>query len=649
MEAKAYLKPKEATAKTSGNPDPGGKHRRSFTRLLRHREMMMALGSGVMMLIGWIAGQWALPGWFSTGMYIAAYGLGGFTKARDGVATLLREKDLDVNLLMIAAAAGAAAIGYWNEGAMLIFIFALSGALESYASEQSKKDISALAALRPEVAVKIEDGVRREVRVEELEVGDLLLIRPDEVIPADGVIQNGDSYVNQASITGESVPVRKGRGDEVYAGTLNEDGALYVTVGSPAEGTLFAKIIRLVEQAEKETPKTQQFIKRLEGTYAKTVLAVTAALLLLSPVLLGWPWEQSFYKSMVFLVVASPCALVSSVMPVMLSAMSRSARRGVLFKAAASMDRLAGIKVAAFDKTGTLTLGNPVVTEMITLEGWEQNEVLAAAAAIEQWSRHPLARAVLAEAKKENLELPAAEDIQSLPGRGIQARIGGRTWIIEKANEQDLLFPDQLRGVIQGLTEQGNTVSTISCNGSYAAILGIRDEIRPEAREAISRLHRLGIKTIMLTGDRKVTADFIAAAAGIDEVYGDLLPEEKLERVKELGQRIGQVAMVGDGVNDAPALATASVGIAMGEGGSGAALDVADIVLMNGKLDKLADTMELAARARSVVMQNLIFAGAVILLLVTSNFIQDIPLPLGVIGHEGSTILVILNGLRLLR
>lgn len=649
MEAKAYLKPQGAKVKTSGNPDPGHKHRKSLTRMLHHREMMMALGSGLLMLIGWIVGQCALPGWISTGMYIAAYGLGGFTKARDGIATLLREKDLDVNLLMIAAAAGAAAIGYWNEGAMLIFIFALSGALESYASEQSKKDISALAALRPEMAVKLEDGEMREVRAEALEVGDLVLVRPDEVIPADGVIQNGDSYVNQASITGESVPVRKGRGDEVYAGTLNEDGALYVTVGSPAEGTLFAKIIKLVEQAEKETPKTQQFIKRLEGTYAKAVLAVTAILLVLSPLLLGWSWQQSFYKSMVFLVVASPCALVSSVMPVMLSAMSRSARRGVLFKAAASMDRLAGIQVAAFDKTGTLTLGNPVVTEMIPAEGWEQSEVLAAAASVEQWSGHPLARAVVAAAKKENLEQLAAEDLLLLPGRGIQARIGGRKWVIEKANEQDPTLPDQLKKDIRRLTEQGNTVSAVMCEGEYAGVLAIRDELRPEAKEALARLHRLGIRTVMLTGDRKITAESIAAAVGIDEVYGDLLPEEKLGLVKELGQRYGQVAMIGDGVNDAPALATASVGIAMGEGGSGAALDVADLVLMNGKLDKLADTMELAARARRVVMQNLIFAGAVILLLVTGNFIQDIPLPLGVIGHEGSTILVILNGLRLLR
>lgn len=649
MEAKAYLKPQDAKVKTSGNPNPGGKHRRSLARMLRHREMMMALGSGLLMLIGWMAGLFALPGWISTGLYIAAYGLGGFTKARDGVTTLLREKDLDVNLLMIAAATGAAAIGYWNEGAMLIFIFALSGALESYASEQSKKDISALAALRPEVAVRLEDGERREVRVEELAVGDLLLIRPDEIIPADGIIQNGDSYVNQASITGESVPLRKGRGDEVYAGTLNEDSVLYVTVSSPAEGTLFAKIIKLVEQAEKEAPRTQQFIKRLEGTYAKVVLAVTAALLLLLPLVLGWSWQQTFYKSMVFLVVASPCALVSSVMPAMLSAMSRSARRGVLFKGAASMDRLAGVKAAAFDKTGTLTLGEPVLTEIFTLEGWERSEVLAASASVEQWSGHPLARAVLAEALKENLELLVAEDVQSLPGRGIQASIAGKLWIIEKANEQDMQLPDQLREGLRRLAEQGNTVSTVSCDGQYGAVLGIRDEIRPEAKEAIARLHRLGIKTVMLTGDRKVTADSIAAEAGIDEVYGDLLPEEKLERVKELGQRIGQVAMIGDGVNDAPALATASVGIAMGEGGSGAALDVADVVLMNGKLDRLADTLELAARARRIVRQNLIFAGAVILLLVISNFIQNIPLPLGVIGHEGSTILVILNGLRLLR
>jgi len=615
--------------------------------LLKHKEMVFAISSGALMLLAWGIGTWSHV--LSIIVYIAAYAVGGYIKAREGIETLVKERDLDVNLLMIAAALGAASIGYWNEGAMLIFIFALSGALESFASERSMKDISALIALRPETALKVDgDGISM-VAVGELIVGDLLLVKPGEVIPADGVVQSGGSSVNQSTITGESIPVDKSTGDEVYAGTLNGQGALYVEVTSPAEGTLFSKIIAMVEQAQNETPASQRFIKKLEGIYAKSVVAITILLILFTPLVLGLTWSQAFYKAMVFLVVASPCAVVASVMPATLSAMSKSARKGVLFKGAAHMDLLSEAKVVAFDKTGTLTSGSPEVTDLVVMEGYDRLTVLAACAAAESLSQHPLARAIVRKAMDEGITLRAADELQDLPGWGIEALVEGRKWRIGKAEADADGLPSELRNRMQALTETGNTVSMVQCDGEYVALIALRDNIRPQAKETIRKLRELGIATAMLTGDRSATAQAIANEAGVDYVFGDLLPQDKVSHVSELRKKYGHVVMVGDGVNDAPALAAATVGIAMGGGGSGAALEIADVVLMNDNLERIADTFSLARRTKRIVRQNLVFAACVILTLVVSNFVQGIALPLGVVGHEGSTILVILNGLRLLR
>ncbi|WP_178018836.1 heavy metal translocating P-type ATPase [uncultured Paenibacillus sp.] len=635
--------------KTAHQPNPGKKPRFDWMRLLRHKEMLLALSSGGLMLVAWVWGLQGTMPWISVVLYIAAYAVGGYVKAREGLITLVKEHDLDVNLLMIAAALGAASIGYWNEGAMLIFIFALSGALESFASDRSRKDISALIAMKPETALRVGgDGVE-VVPVEALAVGDLLLVKPGEVIPADGTIQTGNSAVNQSAITGESIPVDKQPGDGVFAGTLNGEGAIYVEVSSPAEGTLFAKIITLVEQAQQEVPGTQRFIKRLEGIYAKTIVAATLALILLTPWLAGWSWSFAFYKAMVFLVVASPCAIVSSVMPVMLSAMSKSARKGVLFKGGAHMDHLGSIRVVAFDKTGTLTEGSPVVTGLYTAEGYDPREVLAACAAAESLSEHPLAKAIVRKAEAEGLPLRGAEELRALPGWGIEAEVFGATWRVGKVDDSDPVLPAPLAEQLRAWIAESHTVSAIQRNGAYAGLIALRDEVRPQAKAAIARLHELGIAVAMLTGDRSVTAGALAGEIGLDLVYGDLLPQEKVEHVKALRERYGSVAMVGDGVNDAPALAAATVGIAMGGGGSGAALEVADVVLMNDSIERIAETISLARRARRIVKQNLTFAGAVILMLIISNFSAGIPLPLGVVGHEGSTLLVILNGLRLLR
>lgn len=635
--------------------------------LLSNAEVVAALGSGLLMLVAWLTSQWSEP--LSVVLYVISYAVGGWVKAKEGVETLLKERDLDVNLLMIAAAMGAAAIGYWNEGAMLIFIFALSGALESYTMERSRKDISSLMELQPETALRIEKGEMVSVSISKLEIGDLILVKPGELIPADGKIYRGSSSVNQASITGESVPVDKSVGDEVFTGTLNGEGVLYIEVTQSAESTLFAKIIKLVEEAENEVPESQRFIKRFESIYARVVVIATVALIVLATPVLGWDWDTTFYKAMVFLVVASPCALVSSIMPAMLSAISNRARKGVLFKGGAHVENMARTAVVAFDKTGTLTLGTPVVTDFIAGEGWDRHELLGISASIERMSKHPLALAIVQSAQKEGAELQQVENGQSITGWGMQAEVEGITWKIGKSDILDQPTADQYSGeastqkdlsvleenrqhwlsIRNTLESEGKTVSVILKGDRIAGMIALQDAVRPQAAMAVKQLQQLGIKVAMLTGDRKATADVIAKQSGVDMVFSDLLPEDKVTHIKELRSRYGHVVMVGDGVNDAPALATATVGIGMGVSGSGTALEVADAVLMNDNIDEIAGTVKVARRVQRIVKQNMIFAITVILTLIAANFIQGVALPLGVIGHEGSTILVILNGLRLLR
>ncbi|XMB29104.1 heavy metal translocating P-type ATPase [Paenibacillus sp. BR2-3] len=641
-------------AKSAKQPQSPNRRKFDLQAVLSNSEMQAALGSGVLMLIAWAVGGWSEI--LSVLLYVLSYALGGWMKAKEGVDTLIKERDLDVNLLMIAAALGAASIGYWNEGATLIFIFALSGALESYTMERSKKDISSLMALKPATALRIEKGTMNEVDIDQLAIGDLLLVRPGELIPADGKVCRGESSVDQASITGESVPVDKSAGHEVFAGTVNGEGPLYIEVTKSAENTLFAKIIKMVEEAEKEVPESQRFIKRLEAIYARVVVASTLALILLPPLLLDWSWSTTFYKAMVFLVVASPCALCSSIMPAMLSAISKSARRGILFKGGVHLENMARTSVVAFDKTGTLTEGSPQVTDFIAGGEYDRDELLAICASIENMSRHPLAEAIVRKAEDEYLVLRGVQETKSLTGWGIEGQIDGRQWRIGKTNildTQTIQAPDAgleyWRTLRQQLEGEGKTVSIILEGERIAGMIALQDTVRPQAEAAVRKLQRLGIKVAMLTGDRAATASVIAGKTGVDLVYSDLLPEDKVMHIKTLREQYGHVVMVGDGVNDAPALATATVGMGMGMKGSGAALEIADVVLMNDNIEEIAATISLARRTQKIVKQNMIFAAGVITVLILSNFLQGIPLPIGVVGHEGSTILVILNGLRLLR
>ncbi|GIO13743.1 ATPase [Cohnella xylanilytica] len=625
------------------------KARRSGKEWLeRYGEGMAALASGVLIAVAWTLEKHTHAG--AVAFYLLAFAVGGFVKAKEGLMTLIEERDLDVNLLMIVAAIGAACIGYWTEGAMLIFIFSLSGALETYTMDRSSRDISSLMDLKPETAVRYADGAETVVPIERLAVGDLVVVKPGERIPADGVVKEGASSVNQASITGESIPVDKGAGDEVFAGTLNGQGALFVEVAKTSESTLFAKMIRLVQEAQSEKPASQLFMERFERIYARLVLLVSAILIAVPPFLLGWSWEATFYKAMVFLVVASPCALVASIMPAMLSAISSGARIGVLFKGGAHLDHVAGVKAIAFDKTGTLTAGKPVVTDVVAFGGYEADEVLRIAASLESLSEHPLAKAIVGEARSRGLAYGRPTDFRALTGSGIQARWDGDLWKIGKpAFVDEALRSEELASAVDRLEEEGKTVAVLHREGELVGVVALRDEIRPEAKRAVAKLRKLGIEVAMLTGDRSRTASAIARELGIGRVYAELLPEEKVAKVKELRREYGSVAMVGDGVNDAPALASATVGIAMGGAGSDAALETADLVLMNDDIGRIADAVALGRRTRRIVKQNVVFALAVILALIASNFSQGIALPLGVVGHEGSTILVILNGLRMLR
>lgn len=632
----------------SAAPQPGRKRGPNFKMMLQNKEMQAALGSGVMMLVAW--GVSGSHEFLSILLYIAAYTIGGWTKAKEGVATLVKERDLDVNLLMIAAAVGAATIGYWNEGAMLIFIFALSGALESYTTERSHKDISSLISLKPETALRIDNGTMELVQAEELVPGDLILVKPGELMPSDGRIYKGYSAVNQSSITGESTPVEKTTGDEVFAGTMNGEGALYIEVTQRAENSLFSKIIKLVEEAQSEVPASQRFIEKFEGIYAKFIVAITLVIIGALPLLFGWTWGDSFYKACVFLVVASPCALVASIMPVMLSSISSSARRGLLFKGGAHVENMAKTAVVAFDKTGTLTRGVPEVTDLYPAEGYDEMQLLAVSAAIESQSMHPLAEAIVNKARISGAEILEADEVQSITGWGLEGIVNGVKWSIGKTDRLDQGEVDSFWVHTRASLEQeGKTVSVIMRGDDIAGIIAMRDTVRPQAADAVKRLQQLGVKVAMLTGDRQGTADVIAEETGVDFVYAELLPQQKVEQVRKLRETYGHVVMVGDGVNDAPALAAATVGMGMGMSGSGTAIEVADVVLMNDNIEEIAWSIKQSRRAARVVKQNIIFAISVITLLIAGNFLTEVALPFGVIGHEGSTILVILNGLRLLK
>lgn len=622
-------------------------------------EMRWAAAATALFAAGGITQLAGAPPWLWWALYLACYAAGGWEPGLAGLKAL-RERTLDVDLLMVVAAIGAAAIGQVFDGALLIVIFATSGALEALATKRTADSVRGLLNLAPEQATRLTDGGEEVVEAASLQVGEVILVRPGERIGADGPVLSGASAIDQASITGESLPVDKQAGDEVFAGTVNGTGLLRVRVARPAGETVIARIVAMVEQASATKARTQLFIEKVEQRYSVVMVAATVAVFAL-PLLWGVGVQDSLLRAMTFMIVASPCAVVLATMPPLLAAIATAGRHGVLVKSAVVMEQLADITQVAFDKTGTLTEGRPHLTGLHVLPGagLSEERLLALAAAAEQGSEHPLGRAVAQAARETGLAPAAADDFSSEPGRGVRARVEGH--LVEVASPAHLLDGDHsgdhtgegggVAGqVVADLQEDGHTAVLVRVDGVLAGVLALADRMRPGAAGAVSDLTALtGAAPVLLTGDNSRAASRLAAQAGISDVRADLLPADKVSAVHELQTGGGRVALVGDGVNDAPALASAHVGIAMGRAGSDLALDTADAVITRDELATVPALIALARRARRLVVANLIIAATFITVLVAWDLLGDLPLPLGVAGHEGSTVIVGLNGLRLLR
>ncbi|HSA52217.1 MAG TPA: heavy metal translocating P-type ATPase [Yinghuangia sp.] len=618
-------------------------------------ETRWAAASTTAFLLGLALHLAGAPPWAWAGPYAAAYLTGGWEPARTGLRAL-REKTLDVDLLMIVAALGAAAIGQVMDGALLIVIFATSGAVEALATARTADSVRGLLDLAPATATRLRpDGTEETVATEDLAVGDVILVRPGERIGADGRVRDGAGEVDQATITGEPLPVAKQRGDEVFAGTLNGTGALRVTVERDASDSVIARIVAMVEEASETKAPTQLFIEKVEQRYSVGIVAATLAVFAV-PLAFGSALSDALLRAMTFMIVASPCAVVLATMPPLLSAIANAGRHGVLVKSAVVMERLGGIDTVALDKTGTLTEGTPRVTDIrpLTGSGLTEDALLASAAAAERPSEHPLARAVVDAARGRGLHIGDAKDFASVPGVGVTAVVDGHTVAVGAPAR---LLPatedpsgDLAAAVASELEASGRTAVVVLRDGVPAGVLGVADQLRPDAAVTVAALAELtGSAPMLLTGDNPRAAARLAADVGITDVRAGLLPENKVAAVREQEAAGRRVLVVGDGVNDAPALAAAHTGVAMGRAGSDLALETADVIVVRDELATVPRVIALSRAARRLVVQNLVIASVFITVLVVWDLAGHLPLPIGVLGHEGSTVIVGLNGLRLLR
>ncbi|MGA5542498.1 heavy metal translocating P-type ATPase [Mycobacterium sp. NPDC051198] len=582
------------------------------------------------------------PLWWT--LYLACYLAGGWQSAVSGVQAL-RARTLDVDLLMILAAIGAAAIGQVFDGALLIVIFATSGALEDVATARTERSVRGLLDLAPaDATVLAQDGTHRVVAAGSLRPGDQILIRPGERISADGTVFGGSSDVDQSSITGEPLPATKQVGDDVFAGTLNTTGALQVRVTRDPSSTVMARIVAAVAEASATKATTQLFIEKIEQRYSVLVVAATLALFAV-PLVLGADLRSTLLRAMTFMIVASPCAVVLATMPPLLCSIANASRHGVLVKSAVAMERLADTDIVVLDKTGTLTTGAPRVVQIVGLSGGDSSDVLATAAAAEQFSEHPIGRAVAGEAVARGIPIPDATGFTARAGRGVRSIVDGRTVeVLSPATYRGPAIPD-----VAEMEATGSTAVVVTVDGQAIGVVGLQDRVRPGAADAVRKLHALtGCQPVLLTGDNQAAAERLAEQLGIKDVRGGLLPDDKAAAVRELESGGRRVLMVGDGINDAPAMASAHSSMAMGRSGADLTVDTADVVTIGDDLSTIGAVVALSRRARRLVIANLVIAATVITVLVTWDLYGHLPLPLGVAGHEGSTMLVALNGLRLL-
>ncbi|MBG7608543.1 MAG: cadmium-translocating P-type ATPase [Verrucomicrobia bacterium] len=640
--------------------------RESFATRLRSGDLNeeISCGLGFLFLIAaFIVGKISGISWWTHGLYAGAYFFAGQEGVKSAIASL-RERVLDVDVLMVLAAIGAAIVGAPFEGALLLFLFSFSNVLQRYAMERTHRAIESLLTLRPDEALVKRDGKTVKVAVEDLEIGELVVVKPGEQIPVDGELFEGETQVDESSLTGESMPVSKHAGSPLFAGTINRSGGIELTVTKRSEDSALARMVKLVAEAQAEKSKTQRFLETAEQYYAMGVILFTIAVFFVPWLLWGESFSQAFYRAMTVMVVASPCALIISTPATVLSAIGGAARRGILIKGGSHLERSSTIDIVAVDKTGTLTVGKPSLTEIVTLSAvfpiggelpGEVSEWLRIASALESKSEHPLANAIVKTASDLGIETGSAGSFQSTAGKGAEATVGSERFLIGSERwfrEMDAGGFEDLAAMAKELQEKGRTCVWLGVREgdgvSAKAAFVMADTIRPEAKDLTKDLHDAGVKkVVMLTGDHRSVARTIASEAEIDEFHAELLPEDKLRIIRQLKEE-GNVMMIGDGVNDAPALAASDLGVAMGAAGTDVAMETADVVLMGDKLENIALLLRHSRRAKRVLIQNLVLASLVIFFLLIAALGFSLPLPVGVVGHEGSTVVVCLNGLRLL-
>ncbi|MDD2553290.1 MAG: heavy metal translocating P-type ATPase, partial [Desulfotomaculaceae bacterium] len=580
---------------------PDGSRWQKTLFLMKNKWAMISVLAGLVLILGWTADAFLHHPALAIGLYLLTILIGGFATARKAFFSL-RGLSFDMNVLMTVAVTGAVLIGEWGEGAVIAFLFSVSGALESFTFDRARQSIRSLMEIAPLAARIRREGRETELPVEEIRPGDILLVKPGEKIAMDGKVLSGYSAINQAAITGESAPVNKVAGDEVYAGTLNLQGALEVEVTRLVKDTTIARIIEMVEEAQAQRAPSQTFVDKFARIYTPVVIALAAGIAVLPPLLWGVGWYDWIYRGLALLVVSCPCALVVSTPVAIVSAIGSAAKHGVLIKGGAYLEETGALSVVAFDKTGTLTKGVPAVTDIITVGEINEQDLFRAAASVEKLSEHPLAGAVVQKAKEKGIEPERVVDFKSLTGKGAWARLDGKKIVVgsPKLFSENKIDLSAWKITLENLWSEGKTAILVEINGKLAGILAVADTVRETSRYTVDVLKTSGVKTVMLTGDNTVTAEAIAAQIGVDDFVAELLPEDKVKAVKGLLARYGKVAMVGDGINDAPALATATVGIAMGGAGTDTALETADIVLMSDDLSRLPFAIRLSRAALGV-------------------------------------------------
>jgi Zn2+/Cd2+-exporting ATPase len=636
---------------SSSLPPPAADASRAADARLRR---LMAVLTGLCLttlLIAWGGRTFGLlPDQLIVALAIAAYlGGAGFATARS--LDQLRHGAVSIDLLMVTAALGAASVGAWPEGGVLLFLFSLSSTLEKFALYRTRRAIESLLDLRPAQAVVRRGASEERIPVSALQIGDLVLVRPGERIAADGVILSGSSSVDQSPMTGESIPVDKTIGDAVFAGTLNQEGALELRATHAGSDTALQRIIRLVEEAQSEKAASQRFTDWFGQRYTIGVFGAAIVAIMGPWLLLNEPFATSFYRAMTVLVVASPCAVVISIPAAILSAIARGARDGILFKGGAYLERAATITAVAFDKTGTLTVGRPSLTAVVPAPGVDELTVLQLAASAERRSEHPLAHAIVQAAGAAELPLLECLRLEAIVGYGVEAQLESGIVLVGKRSlieRRGLPIPPEIEAAARDLAERGQTVMFVANDQQLLGLVAAADTLRPRVAEALAGLRQLGIqKLVMLTGDNPTVAAAIATQLGL-ACRAELLPTDKLRIIQELRGEGYRVAMVGDGINDAPSLAAATLGVSLGGGSTDVAIETADLVLMSGDLRRLPEAIGLARQMKQIIRQNLVFAFAMMATLLFLTFAVSLRLPFAVVGHEGSTVLVILNGLRLL-